>query len=53
MSAAPSPSRLRSYDAHRERVHDSADRVLNNHADLLQRLKDEDNGDDGDAMGDV
>jgi len=39
-------------DAHRERVHDSTDRALTEHADLLQRLKDEDNGDD-DATGDV
>jgi len=39
-------------DAHRERVHDSADRALNKDADLLQRLKDDNAGSDGsDADG--
>lgn len=36
-------------DAHRDRVHQSTDRALTEHATLLQRLREEDAGGDDDA----
>ena len=49
--AAQSPTVQRDHaddvdDAHRERVHDSTERAITEHADLLQRFTDADTGDD-------
>jgi hypothetical protein len=54
--APPAPTDARDghdvADAHRQRVHDSAQRALNQDADLIQRLREDDAGDGLDA-GDV
>ncbi len=36
-------------DAHRQRVHDSTQRLLNKHADLIQRLREDGAGDGNNA----